>query len=158
MNNLNSIYRVNGTMMNEEKFREKICATLIDYRFATLQQLSVIMKARLNDVQSVLDEIIVNYVKQNPNKTYGQVCTELFVRSEFIEKLIEEKRLEIRDASSFGDIKNLEVEISKQTALNVEEAKKRAAITGLQGSITQPKVIIKEEKNGPQFYTNISKK
>ena len=148
-----NIYRINGMMMNEQVFREKICNALINYNYASIKDLSLVLKAKPMDIEKELNEIIVNYIKQNPDKTYAEVCMELFVRSEFIEKLIAEGRLEIKSSGSLDGIKALQEEVSKQTTSNIKEAQKREAISGLQGTMSRPKIIIKEDNNGPRFYT-----
>ena len=65
-----NIYRVNGISIDEDRFKEKIVDTLDTYKYASIEQLSYILKAKQSDIKNVLDEIIIWYVRQNPNVSH----------------------------------------------------------------------------------------
>ena len=65
-----NLYRVNGITIDEDRFKEKILDTLKNYKFASLSDLAVLLKAKQKDIYDVLGNIIVAYVRENPTKTY----------------------------------------------------------------------------------------
>lgn len=152
------IYRVNGITIDEEKFRSKIIDALNEYQFATIEQLTLILKAKAKDIVDVLDNIIISFIKENPGKAYASVCTELHVRAEFIEKLISEGRIELRPLP-IAELKKQEDLVSQITTSNVKELQRKDAIRGLQVSMTKTNTFEdKVIKLGPRFYTNDNKR
>lgn len=145
-----NIYRVNGITIDEESFKNKIIQALSKYKFASLEQLVIVLKARPRDIKEVLDNIIVAYIKENPGKSYIEVCRDLNVKSNFIEDLIADGRLEAHDVS-FDSLKQIETEVSKITSDAVRSIQNREIINGLQNGmhVKQP-----ERENGPQFHTS----
>ncbi len=152
------IYRVNGITIDEEKFRSKIIDALNEYQFATIEQLTIILKAKAKDISDVLDNIIISYIKENPGKSYASVCTDLHIRAEFIEKLIEEGRIEMK-VLPLEELKQKEELISQITAASVKEVQTRNAILGLQSIVNKTNTFEdKVIKLGPRFYTNDNKR
>ena len=145
-----NLYRVNGITKDEESFKNKIIQALSIYKFASLEQLVVVLKAKPRDIKEVLDNIIVAYIKENPGKSYIEVCRDLNVKSNFIEGLITDGRLEAHD-TSFDSLKQIESEIGKITSAAVRNIQNREIINGLQSGMQarQP-----EKENGPQFHTS----
>lgn len=143
-----NIYRVNGVSIDEDRFKEKIVDTLDIYKFATIEQLSYVLKARQSDIKNVLDEIIIWYVRQNPNISYRKLCIDLSIKSEFIERLVEEGRLEEKDILS-QDLKDMEQSISKATSQRIKEVQRRATIVALNKNA----VFNKPEDDSPKFHT-----
>ena len=152
------IYRVNGITIDEEKFRSKIIDALNEYQFATIEQLTIILKAKAKDIVDVLDNIIISFIKENPGKAYASVCTELHVRAEFIERLISEGRIELRPLP-LEELRRQEELASQITKENIKELQRKDAIRGLQGSMTKTNTFEdKVIKLGPRFYTNDNKR
>ena len=148
------VYRVNGITIDEGKFKDKIINALAEYNFATIEQLVVILKAKAIDIANVLDAIIISYIKENPGKSYAEVCMDLNVRSEFIEKLIKEGRIELK-VFPLDELKKKEQLASLINNVNVKEIQKHEAILGLQKSFYKTDVVVdKVIKKGPRFYTN----
>ena len=147
-----TVYRVNGITIDEETFRHKIITALSTYKCASLEQLSAVLKAKPVDIQNVLDTIIIAYIKANPGKSYVEVCTDLNVKSDFIEKLIDEGRLEVTNVS-FDILKQIESERVKETSAAVRKMQNREAIMGLNSMASTP---VPEKKIGPHFYTSPS--
>ena len=143
-----NIYRVNGISIDEDRFKEKIVDTLDTYKYASIEQLSYILKAKQSDIKNVLDEIIIWYVRQNPNVSYRKICVDLSVKSEFIEELVEEGRLEEKDLIT-DDIKEMEKQIAKTTTTAIKDVQRRETIQQLN------KTIISSSPNddSPKFHT-----
>ena len=143
-----NIYRVNGISIDEDRFKEKIVDTLDTYKYASIEQLSYILKAKQSDIKNVLDEIIIWYVRQNPNVSYRKICVDLSVKSEFIEELVEEGRLEEKDLIT-DDIKEMEKQIAKTTTTAIKAVQRRETIQQLN------KTIISSSPNddSPKFHT-----
>ena len=150
-------YRVNGITIDEEKFRNKIKDTLTKYQFATIEQLVVVLKAKAKDISDILDSIIISYIKENPGKSYASVCTELYIRAEFIEKLIDEGRIEMK-VLPLEELKLKEELISQITAASVKEVQTREAILGLNSIYKANTFEDKVIKLGPRFYTTDNRK
>lgn len=141
-------YRVNGISIDEDRFKEKIINTLDTYKYASIEQLSFILKAKQSDIQNVLDDIIIWYVKQNPNVSYKKICIDLSIKSEYVEKLVEEGRLEEKDHIT-DDIKKLEEQIAKTTSTNIKKIQRREIIQQLNKSFTTDSL----KEDGPKFHT-----
>ena len=54
-------YRVGDRIISFDEFATKIVETLRQYRYADLDQLMYVLKARKEDINFVLKEVIVNY-------------------------------------------------------------------------------------------------
>lgn len=145
-----NLYRVNGITIDEDSFKYKIINALSIYKFASLEQLVVVLKAKPRDINEVLDDIIISYIKGNPGKSYIQVCKDLNVKSDFIEELIEEGRLEVQDVS-FDSLKQMEEQVNEITDNAIHDMKNREIISSLQNGFSQPQP---ERENGPRFHTS----
>lgn len=146
-----NLYRVNGITIDEDSFKYKITNALSVYKFASLEQLVVVLKAKPRDINEVLDDIIISYIKENPGKSYIQVCKELNVKSEFIEDLIDEGRLEVQDVS-FDSLKQMEEQVSEITNSAVRDMQNREILSGLQSGLATPQ----PEENVPRFHISDS--
>jgi len=138
-------YRVGDRIISFDEFATKIVETLRQYRYADLDQLVFVLKARKEDINFVLKEVIVKYVKANPNITIRQVCTRLCVKSDFIEELINEGRIEFNDLNELNEIKNEQGEVQKNTQELIHNMKRRDAINALQASTRPHNHQIKED-------------
>lgn len=145
-----NIYRINGITIDEDSFKYKIIQALAVYKFASLEQLAVVLKAKPRDINEVLDKIIISYIKENVGKSYIEVCKDLNVKSVFIENLIADGRLEAHNVS-FDSLKQMEEEVSEITKNAVRNMQNGEIISGLQSglSATQP-----DREIGPQFHTS----
>ncbi len=141
------IYRVNSSMINEDYFKERIISALDIYKFATIEQLSFVLKARKDDIQEVLESIIIWYVKENENASYKQVCIDLNVKSDYIEKLVEEGRLEEKGPIP-DEVKQVENAMAKATSEAISDIRRREAIMQLNKNID-----FSNRKDTPKFHT-----
>lgn len=141
-------YRVNGTFISFDQFANKIVEMLRTFKYADLEQLSIVLKARKDDIDKVLKDFIVKYVKANPNITIRQVCTRLCVKVDFIQELIEEGRIEFKDVPE--EEKSIDAIIKEQASIAdlnnqaIEQIKRRDAIGGLNVAASTIKQTPKE--------------
>jgi len=152
------VFKVNGIAIEEDTFMRKIIETLDTAKFATCEQVSMILKARVVDVSEVMDNIIVWYVKNNPGVSYNKLCLDLSIKSEYVDKLILEGRIE--DQSEFAQARKelLSIEASSSEITNqfIKDMKRREAIKGLSQQISQKENPIVKTKTVNKFFTNPS--
>jgi len=145
-------YRVNGNFISFDQFANKIIEMLRTFKYADLDQLSFTLKARKDDVDKVLKDFIVKYVKSNPNITIRQVCTRLCVKADFIKELIEDGRIEFKDGLKEDEIDEILAEQAETVELNnqaIEELKRRDTLTTLK-QVSNTLKSTKKEENKPK--------
>ena len=143
------VFRVNGINIEKDVFMSKIVDALDTAKFATVEQLAIMLKARQSDIKTVLEDIIIWYVKEHPNVPYQNLCIDLNIRSEYIDNLIDEGRL--IENSAFSEFRRQLREIEKSASIVtnqfIKDLQRREAIRGLQGSLSQP---VKEKELTPR--------
>ena len=134
------VFRVNGINIEKDVFMTKIVDALDIAKFATIDQLAVMLKAKHNDIKTVLQDTIIWYVKQHPNVPYQNLCIDLNIRSEYVDELIAEGRLEENSAylEFKNQLTNIEESATALTTQFIKDLQRREAIRGLQGSISKP--------------------
>lgn len=134
------VFRVNGINIEKDVFMSKIVDALDTAKFASVEQLAIMLKARQSDIKTVLEDIIIWYVKEHPNVPYQNLCIDLNIRSEYIDNLIDEGRL--IENSAFSEFRRQlrEIEQSASVVTNqfIKDLQRREAIRGLQGSLSKP--------------------
>ena len=135
------VFRVNGINIEKDVFMSKIVDALDTAKFATVEQLAIMLKARQSDIKTVLEDIIIWYVKEHPNVPYQNLCIDLNIRSEYIDNLIDEGRL--IENSAFSEFRRQLREIEKSASVvtnqYIKDLQRREAIRGLQSSMnTRP--------------------
>lgn len=150
------VFKVNGINIDKDTFMSKIVDTLDMIKFANIEQLSIILKARQSDVKKVLEDVIIWYVKNHPGVSYTNICIDLSVKSEFIDELIEEGRL-IDDgefAKQREELLKLEKSAEEITSKYVRDVQRREAIRGLSDSIASSNIDNSQLKKVNRFFTN----
>ena len=134
------VFKVNGINIEKDVFMTKIIDALDIAKFASIDQLVIMLKAKHIDVKTVLQDIIIWYVKEHPNVPYQNLCIDLNIRSEYVDELIADGRLE--ENSAYLEFKNqlngIEESASALTGQFIRDLQRREAIRGLQGSISKP--------------------
>ena len=150
------IYKVNGITIDKDTYKSKIIDTLDVAKFATVEQLSFILKGRQQDIKKLIQDIIIWYVKGHPNVSYKEICIDLNVRVEYIDELVMEGRLEdINDpTNSKKEILALQKSTSEITNGLVKDLKRREAINGLSKSLDMPNGDLHQLKKNNKFYTH----
>ena len=151
------VFRVNGINIEKDVFMSKIVDALDVAKFATIDQLAIMLKARQVDVKEVLEDIIIWYVKEHPNVPYQNLCIDMNIRSEYVDELISDGRL--IENSAFSEFRRQLKEIEKSASLVtnqfIKDLQRREAIRGLQSSLA-PKPTSNDEltlKRVNKFFT-----
>lgn len=129
------LYRVNGSIVNKERFTEIIKNNLDSYRFASIEQLSIILRANKHDVAEVLFDYIIKYTKNHDLISVKDICTRMSVKSKYVLYLVNQERLTISDidTDSLADMESATEEYINEV---VENIKKNDLIQSLNDSIT----------------------
>ena len=131
------VFRVNGINIEKDVFMSKIVDALDTAKFASVEQLAIMLKARQSDIKTVLEDIIIWYVKEHPNVPYQNLCIDLNIRSEYVDDLISEGRL--IENSAFSEFRRQlrEIEQSASVVTNqfIKDLQRREAIRGLSNSL-----------------------
>lgn len=143
------IYMVNGSMIDEDIFKRKILNMLEIYHYASIEELSLLLRAKHRDINYLLDGIIISYIKANPSKTYNEICKDLKVRSQYIERLIEDGRVEKKEIT----VSESEINTSIDTTTSIKENLKKEIILELKESMEKNKV----KEVVPIFHTRVNK-
>ena len=150
------IFKVNGINIDKDTFMRKIVETLDVIKFANIDQLSIILKAKHSDVHNMLQDVIIWYVKNHPGISYTDLCIDLSVKSEYVDELIDEGR--IFDSSDFSKQREELLKIEKTTepltAKFVRDVQRKEAIRGLSNSIALSNNDNIQKKKINRFYTN----
>lgn len=143
------MYMVNGSMMDEDVLKRKILNMLDIYNYASIEELSLLLRAKHRDINYLLDCIIISYIKANPSKTYNEICKDLKVRSQYIERLIEDGRVEKKEIT----VSESEINTSTDTTTSIKENLKKEIILELKESMEKNKV----KEVVPIFHTRVNK-
>jgi hypothetical protein len=150
------IFKVNGINIDKDTFMRKIVETLDVIKFANIDQLSIILKAKHSDVHNMLLDVIIWYVKNHPGISYTDLCIDLSVKSEYVDELIDEGR--IFDNSDFSKQREELLKIEKTTepltSKFVRDVQRKEAIRGLSNSIALSNNDNIQKKKINRFYTN----
>ena len=149
-------YTVNSILIDKDTFMRKIIETLDVVKFANVEQLSFLLVAKPKDVKSVLLDIIVWYIKNNPGTTYKELCIDLSIKSEYVDELVKAGVIfqSVDVSKDRIDIKNVEKSTLEITNQFIKEEKRKRAIRGLSNANTSVSNNVIQKKKVDQFYTN----
>ena len=149
------VFKVNGITIDKDTFMSKIVDILDNVRFATIEQLSILLKAKQSDIHNVLLDVVVWYVKNHPGITYTKLCIDLSVRSEYVDELISDGRIFDKNAilKEKADLLKIEKAAEEVTNKYVRDVQRREAIRGLSSSIATTNTDVPQKRMINKFHT-----
>ena len=127
-------YKCNGSWLEANIFMNVIFDELQKVPYAEHQFLAAKLSANPNHLKNILKDGIVKYCKENPGMSISEVCRNLKVRSEYIEELCDEGRLEIL-TSELSNLKSEFSDLENNASKEAEEMVRRSIIMGLSETI-----------------------
>ena len=149
------VYKVNGINTDKDTFMTKIVEALDTAKFASIDQLAIMLKARQSDIKKVLQDIIIWYVREHAGVSYSSLCLDLNVKSEYVDELVAAGRLFDKNDVSKEKQEVLKVQKTAEevTSQFIKDLQRKEAIRGLSQSVGSPGIGNPQLRKTTKFYT-----